>query len=162
MATIAPVRRAVAVAAGPERAFEVFTAEIGRWWPMATHSVFGEQASVAFEDGRLVERIGDAVSEWGEVLEWDPPRLLRLTWRPGNPAEEATEVTVRFHPDGDGTRVDYRLRLSAELPKPLGLALMPDGVVERVAERIVNWRMREIADGFVARSLAVFARERRR
>jgi uncharacterized protein YndB with AHSA1/START domain len=106
MATVAPVRRAVAVAAGPERAFEVFTDQIGRWWPLATHSVFGERASVAFEDGRLVERFGDQVSEWGEVLEWDPPRLLRLTWRPGNPAEEATEVTVRFHPDGDGTRVE--------------------------------------------------------
>jgi uncharacterized protein YndB with AHSA1/START domain len=106
MVTIAPVRRAVAVAAGPERAFEVFTAEIGRWWPMATHSVLGEQASVAFEDGRLVERLGDEVSEWGEVLEWDPPRLLRLTWRPGHPAGEATEVTVRFRPDGVGTRVE--------------------------------------------------------
>ena len=106
MVTIAPVRRTVAVAAVPERAFEAFTADIGRWWPMARHSVFGEQASVAFEDGRLVERLGAEVSEWGEVLEWDPPRLLRLTWRPGNPAEEATEVTVRFRPDGAGTRVE--------------------------------------------------------
>ena len=34
------------------------------------------------------------------------PSLRCLTRRPGNPAEEATEVTVRFHPDGDGTRVE--------------------------------------------------------
>lgn len=106
MTTIAPLRREVVVAAAPERAFEVFTSQIQQWWPLATHSVFGVRARVAFEEGSLVERLGDEVSEWGEVLEWDPPRMLRLTWRPGHPVEEATEVTVRFHPAGEGTRVE--------------------------------------------------------
>lgn len=106
MTTVAPVRREVVVAARPERAFEVFTDQIGTWWPLATHSVFGVAGHVAFEGGRLLERLGDEVSEWGEVLDWDPPSLLRLTWRPGNPVEQATEVTVRFHAEGDGTRVE--------------------------------------------------------
>jgi uncharacterized protein YndB with AHSA1/START domain len=106
MATIAPVRREVVVATEPQRAFEAFTDQIGRWWPMGTHSVFGDEASVAFEGGRLVERLGSEESEWGRVLEWEPPRLLRLTWRPGNPETEATELTVRFSAHRGGTLVE--------------------------------------------------------
>jgi uncharacterized protein YndB with AHSA1/START domain len=33
----APVRKSVRVNAPPERAFEVFTAGIGRWWPKSHH-----------------------------------------------------------------------------------------------------------------------------
>jgi uncharacterized protein YndB with AHSA1/START domain len=95
----------VVVAVGPDGAFEAFTAGIGHWWPLATHSVFGERASVAFEPDRLVERLGDRTAEWGRVLAWDAPTFLRLSWHPGNPAEEATQLTVRFEQDGPGTSV---------------------------------------------------------
>ena len=37
---------------------------------MGTHSVFGAGATVAFENGRLVERRGEEESEWGTVLAW--------------------------------------------------------------------------------------------
>lgn len=40
-----PVRKSVTVPATPERAFELFTAHIRQWWPLATHSVGGEQAA---------------------------------------------------------------------------------------------------------------------
>jgi hypothetical protein len=99
------VERQVAVPVGPDRAFEVFTAGIGQWWPLATHSVFGAGGSVAFEEDRLVERLGDRVAEWARVLAWDPPALLRLGWHPGTPVEEATQLTVRFRQDGRGTSV---------------------------------------------------------
>ena len=36
--TPTPVRRSIRVKAAPARAFEVFTASMGRWWPKA-HSI---------------------------------------------------------------------------------------------------------------------------
>jgi uncharacterized protein YndB with AHSA1/START domain len=83
--TIAPVRCEVVVAAEPERAFTLFTERIADWWPMATHSVFGAAAEVAFEGDVLVERSGG---------------------HPGHPEAEATDLTVRFHAHEGGTRVE--------------------------------------------------------
>ncbi len=103
------VHKEVDVPLAPARAFAAFTEDIGRWWPMATHSVHGERASVAFEGDRLLERLGPQEATWAEVVEWDPPRGLRLAWHPGRPAEEATDLVVAFRPHDDphpgGTRV---------------------------------------------------------
>ena len=97
-----PIRRQIVVRGDPGTAFEVWTDEIALWWPFERHSVYGPGASVAFADGRLVER-GPAGEEavWGEVLDWAPPHLLRLTWHPGRGPEPATEVEVRFEPVED-------------------------------------------------------------
>lgn len=92
----APLVREVIVRADVKTAFHLFTDRIGDWWPLATHSVFGEHATVAFEDGRLVERAGATSTTWGEVLAWDPPQGFRITWHPGHDADEATEVAVAF------------------------------------------------------------------
>ena len=35
----APIRKSVRVGAPPERAFKVFTDDIGRWWPKTHHIV---------------------------------------------------------------------------------------------------------------------------
>ena len=45
VATITPVRKSLRVDCTPERAFEVFTAEGGRWWPTNTHSIHKEGVS---------------------------------------------------------------------------------------------------------------------
>ena len=92
--TPAPIRREILVSTGPDRAFALFTAHIGRWWPLRHFSVFGTDALVAFEGERLVERSGSEVSVWAEVLEWDPPATLRLRWHPGRDATRATDVSV--------------------------------------------------------------------
>ena len=34
-----PIRREILVNADPQTAFEVFTARLGRWWPVADKSV---------------------------------------------------------------------------------------------------------------------------
>lgn len=54
------------------------------------------------------------------------------------------------------TRIEYRLALQATLPTPLGLRLMPERMVDGIADRITNWRIREIAEGFIDRSIAAF------
>ncbi|MCM0620900.1 SRPBCC family protein [Nocardioides bruguierae] len=108
----APVLRSISVPASPARAFEVFTEQIGAWWPIATHGLFGGECGwVGFEDGLLVERALDGRSTtWGEVLAWTPGQLLAFSWHPGREADDASEVEVRFLADGDGTRVELEHR----------------------------------------------------
>ena len=106
MNPLPPLHREVLVESGPQRAFEVFTAQIGDWWPLASHSLHGEGGSVAFEDGEIVERsAGGEVSVWGRVTRWEPPDALAFTWHPGRPAGPLTQVTVRFAAAGEQTLV---------------------------------------------------------
>ena len=102
---VAPITREVRVGCDVDTAFELFTAHLGAWWPVGTHSVFGARASVAFEDGRVVERLGAKRAVWGTVLSWDRPDGFSMTWHPGQAPDRATEVEVAFAPDGEGTLV---------------------------------------------------------
>lgn len=115
------VRKSLVVGATPERAFEVFTRELGSWWPLATHHIGKADAKDAviepFVGGRWFERGADG-SEclWGRVLLWEPPRRLVLTWDINADwqadASVATQVEVRFTAEGGGTtRVDLEHRL---------------------------------------------------
>ena len=109
-ATDLAVRKSVFVEAPPERAFEVFTAEIATWWPLETYAV-GEQAETAvFEPrvgGRVFERsAAGEESEWGEVRVWEPPHRVAFSWVVTGP----TEVEVRFTPEDGGTRVELEHR----------------------------------------------------
>lgn len=107
-----PVLRAALVRCDVEEAFAAFTDRIGAWWPLPTHGLLGERAGgVAFADGRLVERSVDGEEVvWGEVLAWEPPHRLVVSWHPGRDADDASEVEVRFAADGDGTRVELEHR----------------------------------------------------
>ncbi|MEM8923046.1 MAG: SRPBCC domain-containing protein [Actinomycetota bacterium] len=102
-----PIVRAASVRQPPEVAFAVFTEEIGAWWPLPTHGIFGARSGgVAFVDDRLVEYATDGTSAvWGEVTAWEPPHRLVVSWHPGREASDGSEVEVTFEPDGDGTRV---------------------------------------------------------
>ena len=64
--------------------------------------------------------------------------------------------TARLQAHNDQTHIDYRLKITAELPRPRGLRMMPGRVVNRIAESISQGRVREIADGFIADATAAF------
>src|SRR4029078_8047500 len=50
-AVIAPVHKTIVVDCSPERAFEVFTRELGTWWPLGSHSIGGEKITeVVFQE----------------------------------------------------------------------------------------------------------------
>ena len=105
-----PLVKSVVVAAPTDRAFTLFTAEIGQWWPLVTHSVGEESAvSVTMEcrlGGRIVETVRDGSTYvWGTITDWSPGSGLTFTWHPGQPEDEATLVTVSFRPDGEQTEV---------------------------------------------------------
>lgn len=57
---------------------------------------------------------------------------------------------------GETTEVDYRLDLWAELPAPIGVRLMPERVLDGIARSITEWRMDEIAGGFIERSIRLY------
>jgi hypothetical protein len=61
-----------------------------------------------------------------------------------------------FNPDGDKTKIEYKLRLHARVPIPIGLRFMPIGVINEIARNITQWRITEIAEGFIERSLRAF------
>lgn len=61
-----------------------------------------------------------------------------------------------FRANGEHCLVDYRLSLEARLPKPFGLMLMPDRVTQQIAQNITEWRIHEIANGFIKRSIKEF------
>jgi uncharacterized protein YndB with AHSA1/START domain len=103
---------ALRVAATPQRAFDVFTSEIGLWWRhnglfQFTRHGTGTLALEPGEGGRLTETFDDgSVFEIGRVQVWQPPQRLVLTWRQESFTEEQqTEVHVTFEPVAGETRV---------------------------------------------------------
>jgi uncharacterized protein YndB with AHSA1/START domain len=116
--TPAPVRKSILVKAPPERAFEVFTTGIGRWWPQSHHIGKAEMQDAIMEPragGRWYERGADGSEcEWGRVLAWEPPQRVVLAWQLAADWQYdpnlVTEVEVRFTPEGNGTRVDLEHR----------------------------------------------------
>ena len=108
------VRKTVTVPLPPERAFELFTARMGEWWPFATHSVYGDAVETGvFEErvgGRVLERTADGREhEWARVRAYEPPSRFVLEWVV-NPARPATELEVTFSAEGDATRVELEHR----------------------------------------------------
>jgi len=106
VSTLPPIRREVLVDAGPETAFDVFTAGIGRWWPVAGHSVHGAGGTVAFTGGQLMEQSASGQQAvWGTVIRWEPPAAVAFTWHPGRTPERPSHVEVTFTAAGPQTLV---------------------------------------------------------
>ncbi len=112
MTTPSPIIRSAHVPRPREETFELFTAEIGSWWPLPTHGIFeAEAGGVFFDDGRLVERSTDGrESVWAEIVSWVDGERIVLNWFPGRSADDASEVEFRFDDDDAGTRVTIEHR----------------------------------------------------
>jgi uncharacterized protein YndB with AHSA1/START domain len=98
---LAPLVKTVVVPTTPERAFRLFTEELGQWWPLATHSVRGNEATDVRLEGAVGGQIieydtGGPVGSWGTVSDWDPPHIVSFTWHPGTDPKQAGHVTIRF------------------------------------------------------------------
>jgi uncharacterized protein YndB with AHSA1/START domain len=112
-ATDTAIRREITVDAPPERAFDVFVNRFDSWWPRDYSVGAGPMAVACIEPrvgGRFYERGEDgAETVWGEVLAYDPPRRLHVTWRLNGHWQldvAASEIEVTFTPVGGGTRVN--------------------------------------------------------
>ena len=79
---VAPVSRTITVAASQERAFKVFTEQLGTWWPKEYHIGQADMADFVLErkvGGRWYELGVDGTEcVTGRVLAYEPPERLML------------------------------------------------------------------------------------
>lgn len=113
--SVEPVRKTLTVKRAPAGAFRLFTQEMGKWWPLASHSVGGADAeTVVFEEmagGQIFERHRNGkTADWGAVRLWDPPHRVVFSWHPGRGSDTAQEIEVRFTASGSGTSVELEHR----------------------------------------------------
>jgi uncharacterized protein YndB with AHSA1/START domain len=118
---IAPVRKTVLVAADPQRAFEVFTAGLDRWWPKSHgigSSAVRRSVIEPFEGGRWYSNCEDGSDVViGHVRVWEPGARfvvsweINAQWKSEPRAVYASEVEVRFTAEEAGrTRVEVEHR----------------------------------------------------
>ncbi|HEY9378871.1 MAG TPA: SRPBCC family protein [Jiangellaceae bacterium] len=115
------VQATIVVEAPVERAFEVFTNDIGSWWTPEHHILQAELAEMVFEPrvgGHVIDRgVDGSECRWARVLAYEPPTRVVISWDinlqwqlESNPAR-ASEVEVRFVPEGPTrTRVELEHR----------------------------------------------------
>jgi len=94
------VTKSIVIGLNVERAFRVWTEQIGTWWP-ANHSLSGDPKTQVFIEGkvggRFYERAPDGVEyDWGVVEVWEPPYRLAFTWYLGSSSALPTRVEVHF------------------------------------------------------------------
>lgn len=112
---IEPLRLVFEVGCPAEHAFDVWTAQISRWWPVA-HTVSCEDGLTVVLEGRLGGRILERTPtgtefEWGEITIWEPPSRLAYLWHLRSDRADATEVELRFVDQGNSTtRVEIEHR----------------------------------------------------
>lgn len=115
------VTKSIVVQAGIERAFDVFTLQMGTWWPPEHHLLEAELEEMIIEPragGRLYDRGVDG-SEccWGHVLAYEPPSRfvfswdISLAWKIETDRSKCSEVEVRFVAEApERTRVELEHR----------------------------------------------------
>jgi uncharacterized protein YndB with AHSA1/START domain len=149
------LRRTIVVNADIQRAFEVFTKNMGQWWPKEHHIGGSPMLAVVVEPrngGRWYEKDEDGSEcDWGTVLDWAPPTRVVFSWHLNGDFEfvaditRASEVEVRFTAEREGrTRVELEHRrferhgesgdrLRTEVDKPGGWTYVLEGYAKLLA-----------------------------
>ena len=149
------VRRTITVAAAQQRAFDVFTAQFGTWWPKDYQIGTAPMADFVIEPkvgGRWYELGVDGKQcDTGRVTAYEPPERVVFAWQlderwqyDPDPAH-ASEVEVRFIAEGPSqTRVELEHRgferhgagadgVRASIDAPTGWAYVLDLFAKHVA-----------------------------
>lgn len=83
--TIAPIQRVIELNVPAQRAFEVFTQQMGLWVP-AEHSLLDGRARTVIIESQIggawyeIDARGNR-KDWGRVMRWSPPTHLQLIWQ---------------------------------------------------------------------------------
>ena len=115
------VQTSIVVDAPQERAFSVFTTDIGSWWPPEHHILQAGLAEMVFEPrvgGNVYDRgVDGSECRWARVLVYEPPGRvvfswdISLQWQIESDPARTSEVEIRFVPEGpDRTRVELEHR----------------------------------------------------
>jgi uncharacterized protein YndB with AHSA1/START domain len=117
----ASVRTQVVVEAPIERAFSVFTEDVGSWWNPDHHILEAELAEMVFEPragGHVYDRgVDGSECRWARVLAYEPPDRIVFSWdinpqwQLESDLQKTSEVEVRFIPEApERTRVELEHR----------------------------------------------------
>jgi uncharacterized protein YndB with AHSA1/START domain len=115
------VQTSIVVDAPVERAFSVFTEDMGSWWPPEHHILQAELAETVFEPragGHVIDRgVDGSECRWARVLVFEPPTRfviswdMNLQWQYESDPDRTSEVEVRFVAEGPKrTRVELEHR----------------------------------------------------
>jgi len=115
--TAAEVHRQIEVGVPVEEAFRVFTERFGDIKPREHNLLGAPITETVFEPhvgGHIYDRAEDGSEcRWARILTFEPPSRVVFSWDIGptwqleTDPENASEVEVTFHPEGDGrTRVE--------------------------------------------------------
>lgn len=98
-----PIHHEVTVAATPERAFDLFTREMGSWWASACTAdptTFSGIDLMPEIGGTLAMRHGAASYPFGEVRVWEPGLRFGSTFWLAMDAKHPSSIDVTFTHDG--------------------------------------------------------------
>jgi uncharacterized protein YndB with AHSA1/START domain len=115
------VNSSIVVEAPIDKAFKVFTDDMGSWWPPEHHILESDLAEMVFEPragGHVYDRGTDGSEcRWGRVLAYEPPRRvvfswdISLQWQLEADPDRTSEVEVRFVAETpERTRVELEHR----------------------------------------------------
>jgi uncharacterized protein YndB with AHSA1/START domain len=115
------VHSSIVVNAPIDRAFAVFTDDIGSWWPPGHHILEAPLAEMVFEPregGHVYDRgIDGSECRWARVLAYEPPvRVviswdINMQWQIETDPAKTSEIEVRFISEAsDRTRVELEHR----------------------------------------------------
>jgi uncharacterized protein YndB with AHSA1/START domain len=115
------VRSSIVVEAPLERAFSIFTEDIGSWWPAEHHILQSELAEMVFEPregGHVYDRgVDGSECRWARVLAYEAPQRVVISWditpqwQIESDPVKTSEVEVRFISEApDRTRVELEHR----------------------------------------------------
>jgi uncharacterized protein YndB with AHSA1/START domain len=105
-------RASIVVDAPIERAFAVFTADMGSWWPPDHHLLEAELAEMVFEPrvgGQVYDRgVDGSECRWARVLAYEPPHRVVFSW----------DITLQWQLETDPARTsEVEVRFVAESPE---------------------------------------------
>ena len=108
--TLDAVTVSTVVRVGPATAFRVFCDDIDQWWRRNPQYRRNPDSIVRFVERparKLVEVTPEGTVDLGQVLRWEPPHLIQLSWHVsiGDVDGSDSTVEVRFEPSKAGTRV---------------------------------------------------------
>lgn len=95
----------------PERAFEAYAQEMGKWWHRdytGSPDTFLDVSIDPRLGGQVTEQhAGGAEHDWGEVIGWEPGVRLAYTTTLAMNRAWPTIIRVSFEPASDGTHVRF-------------------------------------------------------
>ena len=102
-----PIVKVIEVPLEAERAYHLFTEEMGQWWPLEGRSIsfhtIGKAAKTLDCDvtaGGAIVEVGadDTRYVWGNFVDCDPPHSVAIDFHMGQPKEQITHIIVSFIP----------------------------------------------------------------